>query len=113
MSRSIVKTVTIDAPLEAVWKALTQAEELTRWFPVDARVQPGPGGTIWLSWGSGAEGEAPITAWEPNRRFGWTETRGPIKLAVDFHLETSGAGRSCDSCSPVSATGVTGTTSST
>jgi uncharacterized protein YndB with AHSA1/START domain len=90
MSRSIVKEVTIDAPADAVWKAITDAEELTRWFPVDARVRPGPGGSIWLSWGGGTEGEAPITAWEPNRRFGWTETRGPAKLAVEFHLEAAG-----------------------
>jgi uncharacterized protein YndB with AHSA1/START domain len=90
MSRSIVKTVTIDAPPDVVWKALTEADELIRWFPVEARVQAGLGGRVWLSWGPGVEGEAPITAWEPNRRFGWTETRGPVKLAIDFHLEASG-----------------------
>ncbi|HJR59685.1 MAG TPA: SRPBCC domain-containing protein [Vicinamibacterales bacterium] len=90
MSRSIVKEVTIDAPADAVWKALTEADQLIRWFPVDARVRPGPGGSIWISWGGGTEGEAPITAWEPNRRFGWTETRGPVKLAVEFHLEAAG-----------------------
>lgn len=90
MSRSIVKEVTIDAPVDAVWQALTEAEELTRWFPVEARVQPGPGGSIWISWGGGTEGEAPITAWEPGRRFGWTETRGPVKLVIDFHIQARG-----------------------
>ena len=90
MSRAIRKEVAIDAPPEAVWRALTEAEELKRWFPLDARVEPGPGGSIWISWGSDAEGKAPITAWEPTRHFQWTEERGPVKLAIDFHIDTQG-----------------------
>ena len=92
MSRQVVKETAIAATPAEVWQALTDARELTRWFPVEARVEPGLGGSIWLSWGEGAGGEAPITAWEPGRRFEWTETRGPIKLAVDFHLESRGGG---------------------
>ena len=49
-TRSITKEVRIDAPVEAVWKALTDAAELTRWWPLDAKVKPGPGGFIWMSW---------------------------------------------------------------
>lgn len=90
MSRQVVKETEIAATPDEVWQALTDARELTRWFPVEARVEPGLGGSIWLSWGEGAGGEAPITAWEPGRRFEWTESRGPIKLAVDFHLEARG-----------------------
>ena len=91
MSRQIVKETTIAATPDEVWQALTDAQELTRWFPVEARVVPGVGGSIWLSWGEGAGGEAPITVWEPARRLEWTETRGPVKLAVDFHI-TAGDG---------------------
>jgi uncharacterized protein YndB with AHSA1/START domain len=90
MSRSIRKEVVIDAPVDVVWRAITEAAELERWFPVEARVEPGLGGSVWLSWGGGTEGRAPITAWEPGRRFGWTEARGAHKLAVDFHLEAQG-----------------------
>lgn len=90
MSRAVRKEIVIDAPPDAVWRALTDSEELTRWFPVDARVEPGIGGSIWLSWGPGVEGQAAITAWEPNRHFQWTEERGPVRLAIDFHLETKG-----------------------
>jgi len=92
VSRKIVKEVFIQAPPDVVWRALTDAEELKRWFPVDARVQPGKGGSIWISFGGGVEGTAPITEWEPNRRFEWTETRGAVKLAVDFHLEAKSGG---------------------
>jgi uncharacterized protein YndB with AHSA1/START domain len=92
VSRKIVKEVFVQAPPDVVWRALTDAEELTRWFPVDARVQPGKGGSIWISFGGGVEGTAPITEWEPNRRFEWTETRGAVKLAVDFQLEAKSGG---------------------
>lgn len=92
MSREVVKEVFIQAPTDVVWRALTEADELTRWFPVEARVTPGVGGSIWISWGEGASGEAPITAWEPNRHFQWTEHRGPVKIAIDFHLETRDGG---------------------
>jgi uncharacterized protein YndB with AHSA1/START domain len=86
MSRSVVKEVLVKAAPDVVWKALTEAEALTRWFPVEARVEPGLGGSIWLSWGDGGGGEAPITGWEPGRHLQWTESRGPVKLVVDFHL---------------------------
>jgi uncharacterized protein YndB with AHSA1/START domain len=92
MSRTIEKEVVVKAPPDEVWNALTNAEELTRWFPVHARIEGGAGGTIWLSWGGGTEGRAPITAWEPHRRFGWTESRGPVRLAVDFHLSPRDGG---------------------
>ncbi len=97
--RSIEETIEIDAPVEDVWRALTEAAELKKWFPLDARVKPGKGGTLWISWGPGCEGEAPIVAWEPNRRLGWIEEKqakpddteqGPMRLAVDCHLETKG-----------------------
>lgn len=54
MSREVVKESFIAAEPDEVWQALTDARELTRWFPVEARVEPGLGGSIWLSWGEGA-----------------------------------------------------------
>jgi uncharacterized protein YndB with AHSA1/START domain len=60
-------SVELDAPLEAVWKALTDGEELSLWFPLPARVTPGAGGSVWMSWGPLWEGEAKIEIREPNR----------------------------------------------
>ena len=40
-TRVIEKQIRIAAPTDVVWKALTDAEELTRWFPLDAKVKPG------------------------------------------------------------------------
>jgi uncharacterized protein YndB with AHSA1/START domain len=49
--RKIELTTQLDADIAAVWKALTDAEELKRWFPLDAAVKPGRGGEVQLSWG--------------------------------------------------------------
>ncbi len=49
-ARAVEREIEIDAPVGAVWKALTDAEELTRWFPLNAGVTPGVGGSVWMSW---------------------------------------------------------------
>ena len=60
--------IVIDAPIEAVWKAISDGEELTRWFVEEATVEPGVGGTITISWGGDEKGQSRIDAWEPNRK---------------------------------------------
>lgn len=58
----------LDATPAAVWRALTEAEGLMGWFPLEARVAPGEGGSVWLSWGEGMEWSLDISVWEPERR---------------------------------------------
>jgi uncharacterized protein YndB with AHSA1/START domain len=81
--------ITIDADAATVWRALTEGEELKRWFSPDARVTPGVGGAMWMSWGEGMDWEAPIAVWEPNRHLR-TEDAAPSKVAVDFYIEARG-----------------------
>src|SRR6185436_14691953 len=59
--------IVIDAPLEAVWKAISDGEELTRWFVQEASVEPRVGGTITISWDGEDKSSGTIEAWEPNR----------------------------------------------
>ncbi len=93
-TRTLEAGVEIAAPIEEVWRALTDAEELTRWFPLEARVEPGPGGKVWLSWQNEYQDESAITIWEPPRhlRTTWGAPPGgePVELAVDYHLEARG-----------------------
>ena len=56
-----------DVPPEVVWRALTDAEELARWFPLAARVE-GVGGAISLSWGQQGTETVVIEVWEPGPR---------------------------------------------
>jgi uncharacterized protein YndB with AHSA1/START domain len=44
--RRVEREIEINAVVEDVWKALTDANELARWFPLEARVTPGVGGKI-------------------------------------------------------------------
>lgn len=94
--RSLKAELEIAAPVEAVWKALTDGDELANWFPFEAKVEPGLGGSVWLSWGG--DGEAcKITAWEPNHHLGtgWpgAHAADPAKpIAVDYHLQGKAGG---------------------
>jgi len=42
--RKLEREVMLEAPVDEVWKALTDAKELKKWFALDARVTRGAGG---------------------------------------------------------------------
>lgn len=95
--RTVETELEIKAPVDVVWKALTDAQELMRWFPLNAKVKPGAGGSVWISWGQPFEGESSIEIWEPNRRLktAWPFTGAPgggmtQPVTVDYHLESRG-----------------------
>ena len=100
-TRELTEQIEIQAPIAAVWKALTEAEELTRWFPLEAKVTPGTGGSIWMSWRNEYQFEWRIDEWIPNRhlRTGYEQpmllqenlrTGSPQPMVVDYHLESRG-----------------------
>jgi uncharacterized protein YndB with AHSA1/START domain len=90
----------IAAPKDAVWKAITSADELVRWFPLAAEVEPGEGGTITLDWGPDMRGACEIRVWEPGThlRTAWVEVAAPDtedaaargRIVVDWRLEARG-----------------------
>lgn len=93
--RTIDIEITIDAPVEDVWEALSTSDGLMRWFPPTARVERGVGGSIFLSWGGGVEGVGRIEVWETNRRLAWREPadpNAPIHFLVDFELSARKGG---------------------
>lgn len=96
MTKKIEKEIAIDATPEEVWRALSEGEQLKRWFPLDARVKPGVGGAVWLSWGEGSDWESPIEIWEPNRHLRTVDTtpatrdKPAARIAVDYIIKTRG-----------------------
>jgi len=84
--RRIEREIEVAAPIEEVWKALTDGKELARWYPLESRVTPGPKGKIFISWGPGCEGEAEIVAWQPGQKIAWKD---PMAL-VEWTLEARG-----------------------
>lgn len=99
-TRTFEMAIDIDASPEAVWHALTDAGELVRWFPLEARVKPGAGGSMFWSWGENWAGEMRIEGWDPQRRLLLTESRQAFDavgrplpgdrqaMAMEFTLET-------------------------
>ena len=93
--------VAIDAPIEEVWKAITEAEAIARWFAPKMTVEPGAGGFVLADFGPGMEWKTAIEVWEPNRHLRLVETRGqtispveekmePCRLVQDYYLESAG-----------------------
>ena len=68
MPRTQTHEIVIDAPIEAVWKAIADGEELTRWFVEEASIEPRVGGTITISWGGDEKSSGTIEVWEPNKK---------------------------------------------
>jgi uncharacterized protein YndB with AHSA1/START domain len=77
-TRSAEGQMAIDASAERVWRALTDARELERWFPLDARVEPGEGGTIFMSWRNEFAADMRILVWDPPRH---------LRTAWPFHAD--------------------------
>lgn len=96
---SLVDEIEIEAPPDVVWRALTEPKELVRWLPLRARVQPGQGGSFYLSWGEPVVEESSIVAWSPGKHLRLLEQRpfgGPFQPAalkgakreIDFKLSS-------------------------
>ena len=81
-------TAGVNATPEKVWKAVSEAEGLMRWFSPAARVTPGVGGEFWTSWGEGMDWPARITVWEPERHLR-AESDGSPQV-VDYYIEAAG-----------------------
>lgn len=91
--RAAESAIEIDAPIERVWRALTEAAELQRWFPLHAQVEPGVGGSIRMSWGNEFAGALDVLAWEPPHllRTSWQFHPGDSAAQVtEYVLETRG-----------------------
>lgn len=93
-TRNAAGEVTIKAPRERVWRALTEARELERWFPLEASVEPGEGGVMRLSWKNEFVGELGILAWDPpvHLRTGWAfhAHDHDVLQVTDYHLTGQG-----------------------
>jgi len=103
-SRAFEMSLDLPASPDEVWRALTVADELVRWFPVDARVTPGLGGSMVWSWGESWDWATRIEAWEPGRllRLVQEDARpydaegrpvpegqaAPARIAIEFTLES-------------------------
>lgn len=94
--KRVQRQVTVAAPPDVVWEAISDAEQLRRWLPLDASVEPGVGGKVTLSWGPGMEGTSTIEVWDVGERLLLAEElpgeSGPVRVALDLRIEGAEGG---------------------
>lgn len=88
---SVERTIRIKAPVDAVWAALTDPEELKNWFPLEAEVQPGEGGLIHAKWSEKTWFDEKIEIWKTNEHLRTIGVDGGwAGIATDYRLEADG-----------------------
>ena len=106
MSKSHEIVIEVKATPEEVFRAITDPEQIVKWFASEARVDPRVGGEYFFSWGPGMDGTATISAWEPGKHFGTYDDRSiaygseerPVdtgvvqRICVDYYIESLGGG---------------------
>jgi uncharacterized protein YndB with AHSA1/START domain len=72
MTDRIERDIVIAAPVERVWKLITSAEHVGRWFAdAGAEIDLRPGGALSLSWREHGTFHGRVEAVEPPNRFAW------------------------------------------
>jgi uncharacterized protein YndB with AHSA1/START domain len=105
MSRSHETIIDLKATPEEVFRALTDPEQIAKWFVSGARVEPRVGGEYVKIWAPGMETKSTISAWEPGVHFGdYVErsvtygSKGKVdtgvvqKMCVDYYIEALDGG---------------------
>lgn len=86
------RELVVEAPLERVWRAINEPDELVRWFPDKiAEVDPRPGGAIRIEWQDGEFDDGTVDVVEEPSRFAfrWHGAGfGSAETLVEFTLET-------------------------
>ena len=87
----IDRSIDIDAPLGRVWRALTNADELSAWFQVQIEGDIAPGIEVWMtSVHKGYEGQrfrVRFTEMVEPHRFAWEWHPGAVDPNVDYSRE--------------------------
>jgi uncharacterized protein YndB with AHSA1/START domain len=97
--RQIYCELDIEADLQAVWAAITQAEHVSNWFAPHVDSSPGVGGYISLSWNDPASPHRlDIVGWDEGVQLQttWFAAPGgetPINLPLSIDLESLGKNR--------------------
>ena len=106
MSKSHEDIVDIKATPEEVFRAITDPEQIVKWFAPYARVDPRVGGQYDISWDPEMQGGGTITAWDPPKHFAQYSERSvayncegkPVetgvaqKIVIDYYIEATADG---------------------
>jgi len=87
----IDRTIEIKAPPERVWRALTNAKELSAWFQVTIEGDIAPGQEVWMTslhaQHAGVRFRVRFAEMTPPKRFVWQWHPGAVDPKVDYSHE--------------------------
>ena len=106
MSKFHETIIDIKATPEEVFRAITESDQIVKWFAPYAKVEPGLGGKYSIAWGPELGDPSTISAWDPYTHFGAFKKRsfaygskgqkvetGTVRdIAVDYYIEPLGDG---------------------
>jgi uncharacterized protein YndB with AHSA1/START domain len=93
----VVQSIEIDAPPERVFELWTTPEELVKWWPDAAELEPRVGGSVKLQFEGRGDVWGEFTRFEPPNALAFTWIRGvapEITTQVEVSIEDLGEGRS-------------------
>ena len=89
----IERDILIDAPMDVVWRIITEPDQIVQWFSKEAELDARPGGPGRLRFPSGQSYQLQIEHVDPPRRFAfrWVQPEGAMvradnSLLVEFTL---------------------------
>jgi uncharacterized protein YndB with AHSA1/START domain len=95
----IEREIVIDAPVEVVWRTITEPEQISKWFADRVELEPEPGGHGYMHFGDQG-GPLVVEEFDPPIRFSfrWNHPPGeePVagnSLLVEFTLVAEGEER--------------------
>jgi len=103
MLQAIEREIAIDAPLDVVWRAVTEPDQIEQWFVTGADIEAKPGSegsfTFRRDDGEVMRFHVTVTTVEPDRRFSyrWQHAAGTVpvdgnSVLVEFTLTPQGTG---------------------
>ena len=79
MTPAIEKTIQLEASPERVWRAISEADEITAWFPKTIQWDQQIGNEGWFGWPDHGRYAVAIERFEPPRFLAWRWARQPDK----------------------------------
>ena len=75
MNLDVEKTIQLNASPDRVWRAITEADEISAWFPESIRWKAQVDGTGWFGWERHGRFAVRVEAFEPPRFMAWRWAR--------------------------------------
>ena len=95
----VEKDILIEAPIELVWRVVSEPDHIKEWFSEDAQIDRRAGGVGSVSFPSGETYYLQVEAFDPPHRFAyrWLHAEGTKALPenstlVEFTLQSEGGG---------------------